>query len=269
MTSIGASGTLTQQLYTRLFDRLNTDGDDALTVGEFDAANRDSANVFKRLDVDGDGRVLRAEMTPSGSFGPDALASLINLQATDGEAKTDEEILADLFARADLDGDGALSASEMRAEGDLRRAANLDAGRIAGPIFVAMDRNRDGLMTQDEIGVGRQVGAPLIPLTEVRFHDELPEAERARMEQFRERMGLPPAEVLTDEQKAARREQWAADRAERASGPDGSWSFLNREIEGLRTQAAEAFDKAGLSDILSARLLQQILSDAWATRETA
>jgi len=273
MTSINATGTLTQQLYRQLFDRLNTDGDDALSVGEIAAAGGSSrdelASVFKTLDADSDGRVMRAEMTPSGSFGADALASLIDLQAADGKAETDEEILADLFARADVDGDGALSEAEMKAEGDLRRAASLDAGYMAGPVLMSRDKDGDGLLTQDEIGVARAIKTLGTPLTAIRFHDELPEADRAAMDKVRERMGLPPAATLTDEEKAAERTQWAADAAERASGPEGTLTFLSRQIEGLRTQAAEGFETTGLSDTLTARLLQQILGEAWKTGDLA
>lgn len=273
MTSISATGTLTQQLYRQLFDRLNTDGDEALSVGEIGAAggrsNDELSSVFKILDADGDGRVMRAEMTPSSAFRADTLASLISAQGDDAPAPTDAEILADLFALADLDGDGALNTAEMKAEGDLRRAASLDAGYMAGPVFMSRDEDGDGLLTQDEIGVARAIKTLDLPLTAVRFHDELPQADRERLTQVRERMGLPPLPTLTDDEKAAQRQQWAADRAERASGPEGTLTFLSREIDELRTKAADAFDSAGLSDSLSARLLQQILGEAWTTTEPA
>lgn len=275
MTAItGANSTLTQQLYHRLFDRLNTDGDDALSVEEIGAATADENNsksLFNTLDADGDGRVMRAEMTPSASFGSATLAALIKSQAADGTEKADAEIIADLFDRADLDGDGdgALSADEMKAEHDLRRAANLDAGYIAGPVFMGIDKSGDGLLTQDEVGVARQIGMAALPASAIRFMDEMPAEDQQRFQAIREQMGLPPLEPLTEDQKTAQRAQWAADQAERQAGPEGTWSFLSREIEGLRTSAATDFAADELSDSLSRRLLQQIMDGAWATGDPA
>jgi len=244
MTSINATGTLNQQLYTRLFDRLNTNGDDALSLDEIGADNagsvEDSDKIFKALDADSDGRVIRSEMTPSSSFGAETLASLITAQSDTDPAESDTAALTALFARADLDGDGALSEDEMNAEGALRRAAAVDAGYMAGPIFVPNDKNRDGLLTQDEIGVAQQIKTLALPDSAIRFFDELPQEQQQQLQSARERMGLPPIEPKTDEEKVAQRAQWAADRAERASGPEGTTSFLSREIEDLRAKASTA-----------------------------
>lgn len=265
MTAIGSSSTtLNQQLYMRLFDRLNTDKDDALTVGEIGAIGDekfDSASVFKLLDADADGRVTRQEMTPPASLGADSLAALIAAQTQGPEAETDEDVVAALFERADLDGDGALSASEMKAETDLRRAGNLDAGYAAGPVVMALDRNDDGLLTKDEVQVARPI--PL-PADAVRFFDELPENVQQGLTQMRDLMGLPKVEIMNPEEKQAARDRWAADAAERASGPDGTRKFLEREIEGLRTYARADFDTAAMTNDLSRRLLQQVLGDGWA-----
>ena len=265
MTTIaGASPTLTQHLYQRLFDRLNTDGNDVLSIEEVGAAaagNVDSASVFNALDADGDGRVMRVEMTPSDAFAAGTLNALIGAQTETSEAATDEEIIADLFARADLDGDGALSAGEMKAEGDLRRAANLDAGHTRGPVFMARDADGDGLLRADEIGVARLMRLDL-PLSALRFHDEMPDEVQQRMAEVREQMGQPPLPVLTAEEKQQRRDQWAADRAERESGPEGTIRFLARDIDALREKAMADFDAGDLSQALANRLLQRI-TDGW------
>lgn len=263
-TIAGASPTLTQHLYQRLFDRLNTDGDDVLSIGEVGAAaagNVDSASVFNALDGNGDGRVMRGEMTPSDAFAADTLNALIGAQTETSGAATDEEIIADLFLRADLDGDGALNADEMKAEGDLRRAASLDAGHTRGPIFMARDADGDGLLKPEEIGVARLLRLEL-PLSALRFHDEMPEEMQKRMAEVREQMGQPPLPVLTAEEKQQRRDQWAADRAERASGPEGSVQFLARDLGGLRDKVRADFDAGDLSQALTSRLLQQI-TDSW------
>jgi len=265
MTTIAGVGpNLTQQLYQRLFDRLNTDGDDALSVaevGSVQAGNVDPASVFNSLDADGDGRVMRAEMVPSAAFAAETLDALIGTQTEASGTAKDEEILADLFARADLDRDGALSADELKAEGDIRRAANLDAGYISGPVFAPRDKNGDGLLTSDEIGVGH-----MIPMRDtapaIIFHDELPEEDQRRMADFRERLGLPPLPILTAEEKQQQRDQNAADWAERRSGPEGSVKFLARDIDAQREKVRADFSATDLSKALTARLLQRI-ADGW------
>ena len=276
MTAITASSALTQQLYMRLFDRLNTDGDDALSVSELGAGTSSqskSEKIFKTLDTDGDGHVIRAEMTPSESFSAKTLGSLIAAQSTPPEndpANPGTAAVADLFARADLDGDGALSAEEMKAEQDLRRAASLDARYAAGPIFVTNDKNDDGLLTQDEvIGSGRALRSLNLPESAIRFRDERPEEQQKQFQAVREMQGLPSLPKLTADEKAALRAQWAADRAERDSGPEGTMTFLSREIDGLRAKASAAYAEQDLSDSLSHRLLQQVLSEAWKTEATA
>jgi hypothetical protein len=67
------------------------------------------------------------------------------------------------------------------------------------------------------------------------------------------------AKTYTAEEKQAIRDQMAADMAERASGPEGTIKFLDREITGLREQAAGDFAKLEISKTLSSRLLAQIL----------
>lgn len=116
---------MTQQLYGGLFERLNTDAEDAVSFAELGAVGgisaRDAEAAFKALDADGDGRVVRSEMAPADRFAPDTINSMLIAQA-DATPENDRKIVADLFARADLD---ALSANEMDAERALRRAASL------------------------------------------------------------------------------------------------------------------------------------------------
>lgn len=268
MTAITGAGTLNQQLYMRLFERLDMDKSNGVSVEELSATSRDAAdsvNILKTLDRDGDGHVSRAEMTPSAQFGAQTLNALLAAQTDDEAARTDAEIVADLFARADLDGDGAINAAEMDAETASRRAANLDAGFMAGPIFVPADRNRDGLLTQDEIGVGRQIQSLGIPSSAIHFLDELPPEEQARFNAIRKEQGLPPAPRYSEAEKQAMRDQWDADRAERASGPDGTTTFLQRELDEFRGQARAEFSAGDLSDALTDRLLRQILDPSWSS----
>lgn len=265
MTSISTGGGLTQQLYMRLFDRLDADKDDVLSAKEVEAAGSgsgNSVNLINKLDANGDGKVSRAEMLPTRTFGIETMGSLIAAQSKDDRTKISTEIIADLFKRADLDGDGALSVDEMKAENDLRRAANIDAGFASDTILMPRDKNGDGLLTKDEIGVGQRLRIPL----KIIFFDEMPADMQKETLAHHERMGLPPPQPLSEADKAARRAQVEADWAERNSGPAGTMKFLGREIESLREKAAAAYGTgAQLSDSLSQRLIHQIMSERWST----
>lgn len=265
MTSISNGGGLTQQLYMKLFDRLDADKDGALSVREVEAAGtsaKDSTSIINRLDADGDGSVSRAEMLPSRTFGTETLGSLIAAQSDADRMKLSTEIVADLFKRADLDGDGALSVDEMKAESDLRRAANVDAGFASDTVLIPRDKNGDGLLTQDEVAVGQRITTPL----KLIFSDETAEDVQKVFQAHRERMGLPPVEPVSEAEKAARRAQLDADQTERSSGPAGTVKFLSSEIESLREKAMAAYGAgAQLSDSLSQRLIHQIMSETWST----
>lgn len=268
MTAIGSATTLNQQLYMRLFDKLDVDKSDGLSAAELSAGLRSDAKAekaFSRLDADGDGRVSRTEMTPSSRFGGDMLSALLAVQAEPETGASRAEILADLFERADLNGDGALDAEEMKAEQSARRAANLDAGYMAGPIFIPRDGNRDGLLTMEEIDVGQSGQILSLPSSAVHFFDELEPEQQARFDAMRKEQGLPPAPRYTAEEKQAIRDQMDADRAERASGPAGTTRFLAQELDALRAGASTEFGAVELSGALAQRLLNQILDPSWST----
>ena len=237
MTTI-SGGALTQQLYGKLFDRLDVDASLGLTQDELKAADSSRSDeafaaAFETLDADKDGKISRAEISagPALSLGTDALLTT--------------------------------SGAENEAEAALRRANSLDSGYVGGPVFMLQDRNGDGLYAADEISAARPL--PLKGLT-VMFPDELPEELRAALRDLdgAPRGGVPSpapsaAKTYTAEEKQAIRDQMAADTAERASGPEGTFKFLDREITGLREPAAGDFAKLEISKTLSSRLLAQIL----------
>jgi Ca2+-binding EF-hand superfamily protein len=267
MSTITGGGTLTQQLYQRLFDRLNTNADDALSFDEMNGAgaSNKAAEAFKALDSNSDGKVVRAEMTPSSAFSADTLNAML-LAQTDQTPQTNEEIVADLFTRADANADGALSADERSAEAAIRRASSLDAGYAPDHAYMMSDRDGDGLIRQDEVLVARRLH---IPASAIRFSDEVPADLVHRMEVVRLASAdpssgggqvSPPAEPLTPEEKQKVRDQFTADWAERDSGPAGTTRYLSREIDGLRDQAEADFAKAPVTDSLAARLMQRILT---------
>jgi Ca2+-binding EF-hand superfamily protein len=256
MTTIAGGSNLTQQLYQKLFDRLNTDGDDAVSLTEMTSAGAsadDTAKVFKAMDADGDGRVMRAEMTPSDAFGVQVMNALISAQS---ESMTDEAFVADLIARADTDGDGALSRDELEAHKDLQRAAALDAGYLANRAVIADDADGDGLIRADEIRVGR---ALKLSLENVKFAEDMPAEQLAEFNAVRERMGQPPLAPLTPEERQRRLDQLAADFAERDAAPEGATGFLSRTLGESRAKESARLEGVDLTDALVARLFSQVL----------
>jgi Ca2+-binding EF-hand superfamily protein len=266
MTTISAAGsTLTQQLYQKLFDRLNTDGDDALTLDEIsavDAGNTKVSKAFETFDADADGRVTRAEMTPADTFGADTLNALIQAQSG-SESISDQEYLADWFAQTDTDSDGLVSRSEREAAADLRRAAAYDAGYMSDRVVMArLGSDRDQPLSIDDFVAGRM--RTLQPTHVSSLSPERQAEIRQLMESLRsDPIQAPPA----DDEPLASPEQIAADRAERASGPAGTASFLSREIEGLRAAEAARIAAAPMSDALAARLFQQALNSWTPSRD--
>ena len=266
MTTISAAGsTLTQQLYQKLFDRLNTDGDDALTLDEIsavDAGNAKVSKAFETFDADADGRVTRAEMTPADTFGADTLNALIQAQSG-SESLSDQEYLADWFAQTDTDSDGLVSKSEREAAADLRRAAAYDAGHMSDRVVMArLGSDRDQPLSIDDFVAGRM---RTLQRTQVSSLSPERQAEiRQLMESLRsDPVQAPPA----DDEPLVSPEQAAADWAERASGPAGTARFLSREIEGRRAAEAARIAAAPMSDALAARLFQQALNSWTPSRD--
>jgi Ca2+-binding EF-hand superfamily protein len=271
MTSI-TSGGLTQQLYQRVFDHLDVDKSDGLSLEELKAVggeSQDHASAFKTLDADTDGKISRAEMTGSSvALSNDTLSALVDAQKEPAErtalaankgtlglldgARSEQETqdISDLFARADVDGDGKLSDAEWAAEKALRRSSNLDAGTISGPVFMAVDADGDGLTSTDEVRAGR--GAPL-PLSAVATAAPVAAVE------------IDPsiaggATNTSGEATQQSAEQAQADWAERTSGGEGTYKFLDRELAAYRSAARIDFSGMTMSDALSTRLINQILA---------
>lgn len=296
MTTI-TGGALTQQLYQRLFERLDTDGDQGLSIDELQTADKTQpaasvAKLFGALDGDADGKIGRAEMTgPAFSFAGNTLSALLATQAETnskppaedatelqrhttaflGPRSQDEaEQVAGLFTRADADGDGLLSKDEMAAEGAARRAATLDAGYISGPIFYTIDANNDGALSPDEVHGGTTKG--LTGITKVKFFDEQSPEDQKRWMDDRAALNarnpdspLPMPTILSSAEKQRLRDQLVADQAERASGPEGTSKILSRDLDGLRDAAARDFANTPVTDALATRLMRQLLA-GWDTQ---
>ena len=272
MSSI-VSSSQTQQLYQRLFDRLDTDKSQGLSIAELQAAGgekQDYASAFKALDADTDGKISRAEMTGSSiALSNDTLSALIETQATttprtalsankgtlgllDGvRSEQETQDINTLFARADVDGDGKLSDTEWDAEKALRRSSTLDSKTISGPIFVAVDADGDGLTSTDEVRAGRASPLPLLASTSAELPAPIDIAPS------------PDGEATTTSGGARQQtqEQAQADWAERTSGGEGTYKILDRELATYRSAAQIDFSGMTMSSALSIRLINQILAD--------
>lgn len=290
MTSIAGNG-LTQQLYQRLFDHLDVDKSQGISLGELKAVGGDSqdyASAFKALDADGDGQVARTEMTGSAvAYSDDTLSALLEAQAgsasktilpvnkglaglLDGERSEQEtQDLNALFARADVDKDGKLSDTEWEAEKALRRASTLDSGVMSGPVFIAMDVDGDGMTSAQEVRAGQLQSKPLTPSF---FDEQSAETQQAWLESYAHintsasEPGSAAPPILTSEEKAQIRNQVQADWAQRSSAGEGAYRYLDREIDAYRSAARADFSSLALSDTLVSRLMKQLVDDAKAAK---
>ncbi len=114
----------------RLFDRLDADGNGGVTRAELETA---AAARFDALDADRDGRVSRAEMSTA-------------LETRDDRREARAEKRAGkILARADANGDGALSAAEFDAATERMRRFR------KGPGFAALDADSNGRLTEREL----------------------------------------------------------------------------------------------------------------------
>jgi Ca2+-binding EF-hand superfamily protein len=107
---------------SRMFERLDTDGDGKITQQELQAVHHER---FSRADVNNDGKVTRDEFMASRT----------------GQGRRPERGEA-MFRRLDADNDGVVT----RAESDAR----------SHPRLSKLDANGDGVITRDEAAQARQ-----------------------------------------------------------------------------------------------------------------
>ncbi len=169
----------------------DTDGDDALSIGETDF----SEEMFSSIDTDGDGTLSAEELAAEeekrqsqGAFNmsmrgmmttDEMAASLVSDLDTDGDGVLSSSELAmdaDLFSEIDADGDGTLSAEEISADMQSRMeemqdtvasmGANAEAvaseasgasgtagasGSSEEEEYDELDLNEDGIVSADEL----------------------------------------------------------------------------------------------------------------------
>ncbi|WP_108459381.1 EF-hand domain-containing protein [Devosia naphthalenivorans] len=167
--AVVSSITFQTGLLERLFQRLDQDQSQFVGAEELagvltggDAAQR-ARQIVVSHDQDRDGRLTLAELG-AAKLGPETMSSLLSVQefkaAPRAERDADNRTAVDeLFARADLDGDGKLSLEEFDAERTVQFAQALDRGETSPQhMFGALrEAVEDGFLSKDEIMVGRRL----------------------------------------------------------------------------------------------------------------
>lgn len=154
-----------QQLQQTLMKKADADKDGSLTLDEFSAAGTaknagrstsadqtTAAKLFQSIDADGDGKASESEL---GSFfskmSSDTRTSLLSTQESGGG-------MSGLMAKADEDGNGALSLDEFSAAAP--RGAS--TGKSA-EIFGEMDADGSGEVSEDELSAFNETHRPPPP----------------------------------------------------------------------------------------------------------
>lgn len=157
----GQRGRDADQMFERL-KQMDADGDGNITAAEFQGPE----SFFKRLDQDGDGTVTKEELKAlkrrarrGGRDRPgrgQTAAILFRVMDRDRDGaitKTEWTLRADLFAKLDINGDGAIRMDEIAPEGGKRAeepGARRPARKKGGTFIERHDLNGDGKVTRDE-----------------------------------------------------------------------------------------------------------------------
>lgn len=154
ISSVGASSLL-QQMQQALFAKADADGDGQLSSDEFLA-------IGQNLPSSGNNGPPPAHSGVGGgrqNFSSDTMGSLLSLQQSD-----DSDRAAKMFASADSDGDGTLTADELAADmaAHAPPGATGDTAAMAADLVAKADADGDGLLSSDEFAAlkPRQGGPP-------------------------------------------------------------------------------------------------------------
>lgn len=172
-------------IWSRFLAGLDRDGDGALKAEELAAVTspEKARKALTAHDANGDGR-LGGDELPEAAFSPQVLDGLLDAQgfrdATPEARATDDAVaVSGLFARADLDGDSALSRDEWDAERAFGMAGFLDTGALPGQMIFARVGADDNDLAPDDFVVGRALKLEPVAM------DQLPEDLKARLEEMK------------------------------------------------------------------------------------
>lgn len=254
MTSIDTSALSAQAVWTRFIAQADTNSDGDLDRDELAAIDpkADFEDIMKARDADGDG-VLSTDELPKGAFSPMLFEQLLNAQeyrdaTPEARAADNAKAIDQLFAQADVDGDGMLSKDEWDAERALNMSRYADGGEAADVSFLVSRQVWDSLSSAGEDGeqvaglrpedimVGRRMALTPIP------GDELPDGWDAQIEKLIE---------------ASHNQQM-----------DQQPQMAERDPEAMRAEMKARVDEIPMSAAFMTRLLMS-LSESVAAQATA
>jgi len=259
MTSISSSALTSQSVWNRFIAGADRDGDGSISGEELAAlAPEDKGKkAMTRYDANGDGLLSRDEL-PEGAFSPTMYSQLLTAQEyRDADPETrradDAEAIADMFARADVDGDGVLSAEEWDAERTLNMSRFIDGGELPDIVIIARPRSENGLTTVGTSGgdgtepaprglrpedflVGRKVDLEAVPI------EDLPEDWAEQMAEIK-RLTEQAPEDEPPQMAVLDPETMRADMIARIEAMPMSATFMTRLIMSL-SEGAGAWSEA-------------------------
>jgi EF-hand domain pair/EF hand len=164
----------TQALQEKLFAKLDVNGDggiDQSELGDFlsyaasssgGTSQVDSAQLVKSLDSNGDGAISKSELADGVKSLFDALRSQLTASgAAAGARPAGKSDPAELFAKIDSNGDGAIDKDELGAFMEANRPPPPHGGGLLGKIESLLDQYRSTATeaTSDTAGVTLAVAA--------------------------------------------------------------------------------------------------------------
>jgi uncharacterized protein YbjT (DUF2867 family) len=227
MSTIGA--TAAQDVWRNFFSRVDTNADGAMSAAELSAlsSSQKAGDLIKSMDTNGDGQLQFAEL-PQTPLNRQMMGPLLSAQeyrdATPAARAADNKtVISDLFARADVDGDGTLSQAEWDAERAINMASWLDTGESPPAVFIVRQNAEQGALKPEDFVVGRAM-----KLDSSLKVEDMPEDLREQMEKIKARM-----DELAPEVTVKTTEQVRAEAAAKVQTTPMSSAFMTRLIMSL------------------------------------
>lgn len=242
MTSAAGSSDITQQIWQRLVRQGDTNADNRLGKDEINALragfkdNADIDQIIRSFDTDGDQSLSSSEL-PSSPLDVEMLGPMLGWQEyvkadVVTRAEDDKRVVASLFKRADVDGDGFLSKEEMDAEGALRQARRLEGitTEFDAVFMIRPDADKDRL-SPDDFTVGR-----LIPSDRLKIipPEELPAETREAIQRAAEEWRNSP-----DYQKPPTAEEYRQQAVDRVVNAPLTATYVSRLLSQLSAALAK------------------------------
>lgn len=151
LSAIGSSSLL-RQLQQTMFKTADADGDGALSSSEFGSIGQSLPGGGNNVSAKGmSGRASSAQ-----DFSAETLGSLLSVQ------ESRDSRSAEIFASADANGDGTITADELAADmaSHAPKGAGGDTSQMAADLVSRADKDGDGVLSADEFKAAAPKGGP-------------------------------------------------------------------------------------------------------------